>query len=343
MTKLEALLKHFFPSNRTTIFPSEDCLEPLTYILHFILSRHPEYGRELCLELIQESTVVNMQKSGNIASILAPERTLIVINAILLSLHNTEREVAIPTWPSSVDFTRLPTKDDLSFVVYLHRTRHHEAWYAGIPLACFTRPRAYSRPLRQLVGSMSVFDEQWSHARVNAVYEESHNFVVRRHSDGTVTAYPAHLVPQISLLQTSFQAWPRLLHPSLLSSDAIDMLLRGVAHVEPGISDAASAALKRFMDDGTNTMQVISQFNQFLFSPVRIAQEAGLRLYIEYPPLLNLWVDVVEIWIQSTIKGGLDSRPDIDQVVAKCSDIEAASLFPSFLTELRTYSRRASG
>lgn len=80
------------------------------------------------------------------------------------------------------------------------------------------------------------------------------------------------------------------------------MLLRGVIHVVPGISEAVSAALQRFMDD-------------------------GLKLHIEYPPLLSLWVDVVETWIQATIKGGLDSHPDIDQLVAKCSEIEAASLF----------------
>ncbi|KAF8962300.1 cell morphogenesis N-terminal-domain-containing protein [Flammula alnicola] len=112
MTKLEAVLKNFFPSNRTTVFPSDEHPEPLVYIMHFILSRHPDYGRELCLELMQETTINNLQKTGSIGSVLAHERTMIAINAVLLSVHNTEREILTPTWPSSSNFSVVPAKDD---------------------------------------------------------------------------------------------------------------------------------------------------------------------------------------------------------------------------------------
>ena len=101
MSKLDGLLKHFFSSNWANVFPSGDHLEKLTYITHFTLSRHSDHSRELCLELIQDSSLLALQKSGNIGSVLAPERTAIAINAVLLSFHNIEREIPTPSWPSS--------------------------------------------------------------------------------------------------------------------------------------------------------------------------------------------------------------------------------------------------
>ena len=46
-TKMQSLMKHFFPANRLTVFPQEDRIELLAYIVHFILSRHFDYGSEL--------------------------------------------------------------------------------------------------------------------------------------------------------------------------------------------------------------------------------------------------------------------------------------------------------
>lgn len=326
MTKLEASLKHFFPPNRTTVFPSDDRPEPLIYIMHFILSRHPEYGRELCLELIQEPAINNLQKSGSIGSVLSHERTLIAVNAILLSLHNTEREVLMPTWPSSNDFSMVPTKEDYpSSSAYMPQSlkpgMQEFLTRTALALAHIAAFCGNS------VGHMSVFDEQWSYARVNAAYEESHNFIVRRHVDGIIVAYPAQSSPHISLLQTCFQAWPRLHHSSLALSDAVDMLLRGVAHVEPAVAEAASAALKRFMDDDANAVQIISQFNQFLFSPGRVAHETGMKLHIEYTRLLGLWVDLVEEWIRTIIRTGLDTYSHNEQIMSKFNEVGAASLF----------------
>ena len=81
--------------------------------IHFILSRHAEYGREICLELLQESTISSLQqKGGNIGYILAPQRISVAVNAILFSLYNLEREVPTPTWPTTLDFFVLSGRDD---------------------------------------------------------------------------------------------------------------------------------------------------------------------------------------------------------------------------------------
>ncbi|KAJ3514095.1 hypothetical protein NLJ89_g2574 [Agrocybe chaxingu] len=327
MTKLENLLKHFFPPNRNTVFPGEEMSEPLTYTIHFILSRHPEYGRELCLELLQEPTITILQKSGNISSALSHERTAIVVNAILLSLHSTEREVLTPSWPSGSDFTILPSKEDYPSSSGYIPTSIMKPGLQDFLSRIQTMLAAIAVHCGNSVGYMSVYDDQWSYARVNPAYEESNSYTVRRHPADIVVAYPNALLPHISLLNTCFQAWPRFAHPSIALPDAIDMLLRGVMHVEPMVAESATAALKRFMDDDFNAIQVIGRFNLFMFSPNRICHESSFKLLLEYPPLLNLWVDIVDDWVRNIIRRDIDTFPQGEQIIARCVEIEAASLF----------------
>ncbi|KAK0496297.1 cell morphogenesis N-terminal-domain-containing protein [Armillaria luteobubalina] len=89
--KLDNLLKHFFPPNRSTIFPQDDGVDPLIYITHFVL--------DLCLELLQESAINSTNLAGgNVANVLAFERMTI--------------EASAPSWPSSSDFFSPVPPDD---------------------------------------------------------------------------------------------------------------------------------------------------------------------------------------------------------------------------------------
>ena len=325
-SKLDNLLKHFFPSNRTNVFPSDDHLEPLTYITHFILSRHLDHGRELCLELIQESNILAYQKSGNIGTVLAPERTAIAINALLLSYHNVEREVLTPSWPSGSDFSVVPSKEDYPTSSNYIPPSFSKPGMQEFLGRCGATLAIIALYCSKAVGHMSVFDDQWSHARLNLPHEESHNYIIRRHSDGITVVYQMHSAPHMHLLQTCFQAWPRCLHPSIPFLDIIDILLRGVIHVEPAVSKAAISALKRCMDDDTNSLQVISRFNKFMFSPSHMSHDSGFRLYFEFSPLRLLWVGIVDNWIQSIIRRGLDMTSQIDQIIFICNEVEVGSL-----------------
>jgi len=328
MGKLETLSKHFFPSNRNTVSPSDDHPEPLIYMMHFILSRHPDYGRELCLELIQEPSINNLQqKSGSIGNVLAPERTAVVISAVLLSLHNAEREVLTPTWPSSSDFTIVPAKEDYPSSSAYILPNILKPGMQELLNRCAGALASIAIYSGKLVGHMSIFDDQWSAAKLTSAYEESKNFIIRRHADGIVVAYPARFHSHIQLLYTSFQAWPRLLHPSITLIDSIDFLLHGVVHVEPSVADAARSALKRFMQDDANAIQVISQFNHFAFDPSRICYESSSKLLVEYSPLLALWINIIEDWIKTIIRRGTDAFLQVEEINAKCTEVEAAALF----------------
>ncbi|KAF8634828.1 hypothetical protein AX17_004079 [Amanita inopinata Kibby_2008] len=326
-TKLDTLLKHFFPSTKLTVYPQEDRLDSFIHIVHFILSRHVDYGQEFCLELIQEPSISS--QPSNVAHYLTPERTAIIVQAILLSLHAIEKENGTPAWPSGCDFTTPPPSDDYPT---------SSEYLAPALVSKFGVPSYVDRLMAALgtmalhcakvVGSMSVIDEQWSYPRSVTSYEESHNIVTRKHMDGTVVGYPGMYVAHISLLRICFESWPRLYHSSIALPDAVDILLRAVVHVEPTLSEAASDALKRFMADYSNGLAILGQFNHFLFSAARISQDSlGARLLVELPQLLYLWLSVIDNWVKSLTQRSKESILEDEQALSCCREIESGALF----------------
>lgn len=335
-SKLETILRHFFPANRLSIVPQEEHLDPFVYIMHCVLSRHFEFGSEMCLELLQERHAT--AQSANLSICLAPERIAIATQAVLLSLNVMEREEPAPSWPNSTDFTKVPDRADYptsseslptsltlkaGWPEFLDRCRLCLKFFA---LSCF-----------QTVGKWSALDEQWSTARLSPTYEEAHSYTIRRHPEGSV-AFPNQYAPHISILQSVYQSWPRCLHSSLAVEDAYDMLIRGVIHVEPAVGDAATHALQRFMNDPPQASALLSRFSAFLFDPTLICSEnAGLRLNVESSRLTNLWITFVDQWvyaIKKTPKQDLQDE-DFDAILSRVDEIEAGALF------LLTHCRRS--
>ena len=132
MSKLDGLLKHFFSSNWANVFPSGDHLEKLTYITHFTLSRHSDHGRELCLELIQDSSLLALQESGNIGSVLATERTAIAINAVLLSFSQYRERDPYPFLALQQQFFYRAIERWLPHIIQLHSILILETWNARV-------------------------------------------------------------------------------------------------------------------------------------------------------------------------------------------------------------------
>jgi hypothetical protein len=326
-TKIDTLMKHFFHPNKISIFHPDDHFEFLVYTVHFILSRHFDIGSDLCLELLQESTINALQRGGTLA-VLSPEKVTIAVQAALLSLHLLEKDNGVPAWPSTHDFSVIPPKEDyptsstiLPPVLSSKAVIQEFVNRVGLILS-----RIITH-CDNAVGNMSVLEDQWSYTRI-PTYEETSSYVVRRHGDNYVTAYPIHHLSQINLLQTCFLAWPRCLHSSVPLGDAVDMLLRGVIHVEPSLSDVAAEAMKRIMDERAEGTIIVRHFTAFVFSPINIMQSFGSRLYVECINLVGLWKVVVEKW-----KVCLDtmddevSVDDIEDIKKQLLEVEAAGLF----------------
>ncbi|KAF9226299.1 hypothetical protein BS17DRAFT_815177 [Gyrodon lividus] len=177
--KLDGLLKHFLLAGRTSIFPPEECQEPF-----------------ICIE------------SASTSWASSPERVGILVQATLLTLYGIEREDPTPKWPSSADFSAMPSWDDypsssdvLPPTVLSKPGMQDFFDRLGSPTSTIAQTSCF-----KAVGHMSVFDQQWSLARSSAAdsgssFEQLHSVVIRRHPEGAF-AYPNHLVSQISILQT---------------------------------------------------------------------------------------------------------------------------------------------
>ncbi|KAF8660761.1 hypothetical protein AX16_001555 [Volvariella volvacea WC 439] len=327
-SKLNDLVSRMFSSKGQHVYSLDDHLEFPILITHFILSRHPDTGRELCMDLMKDASTASTQPSGDLARLMAPEKTSVAVQAILLSLNLMEREVMTPTWPSSSDFTTPPSWEDYpSSSEFLPPSLLSKPGLQDFVEHCGSTLASIAVNCGNAVAHMSLLDDQWSFTRIHATYEETSNFVVRKHPDGAVVAYPNSLIPQISLLQTCFQAWPRCLHSSLALNDTVDLLLQGVVHVELSLGEAARRALQRFMAEPTHALTVLGRFNIFLFSPQRITQESGVRLFAELSPILTLWVTLVEGWIKGLLTKSPAAIVDDQVVLLRCYEIESAGLF----------------
>ena len=327
-SKMEQLLRYFFPPNRLTVIPQDEHLEPLIYLVHYILSRSFDYGSELCLDLLQEKSIVGSQSSG-VGNYLAPDRMTVAVQAILLSVELLVREESSPAWPSNPDFTTIPPSKDYptssdTLPLNVLKPNWNEFLERCNDLLCAIAHACY-----QNVGKMSVLDDQWSAVRLNPSYEETHNYIIRHHPEGSL-AYPVSFVSQINVLQLCYQSWPRCLHPSLSLDLAHEMLVRGVLHVEPAICQVATAALERFTMDFNSNSMLLACLSSMLVDPQAIASEgSGLHLMVESSQLIKLWCRVVEKWTEHVTTRRSDSftPTEMEQITSKSGILAAGSLF----------------
>jgi hypothetical protein len=334
-SKLDTLLKKFFPANGT-VFPSlDDRLEPFSYMLHFLLVRHPEFGTDLVAEFLHEGTLLgaaSVPPAGqSISNIVSAERFAIAVQATLFTVHGVEKDQVIPSWPSSSDFSIFPAANDYSSSSGLLAETALDARPAIQDLLDRVKPLVskVASWCKASVGRMTIFDDQWSIANHPNVQDETLNLTIRRHGDINV-CFPMNLLGQMHMLQTCFQAWPRLLDGSVPLAESVDELLLGVLHVEPAIAVVASPALQRLLEDPERGSAALSRVHDFLFDTMHKTKEgSGVRSPVESKRLVGLWVAVVEDWTQRIIHMDIDGEVDDAQrkdLLLRLDEIETGAL-----------------
>ncbi|CCO32552.1 Protein furry homolog-like AltName: Full=ALL1-fused gene from chromosome 4p12 protein [Rhizoctonia solani AG-1 IB] len=309
-SKLDIVLKHLFPPKGQSIFPPDESLECHEYIVHFILSRHFDYGVDIVMEFLQESEAL-----GNGTLDLAlPFRPIIALRSILLTLTTMQKE-SKPTWPSNVDFTTYDTQDDYTY----------EATF--LPEAFYTKPGVkdfferygpvigkLAMVCAQTVGHLTLSDERF--LRTNYSFEEGEQLVFKRRGELSV-AYPRHLDPQVYFLMVCFESWPRCLHSSISIIDTLDLLIKSINHVDAGLAEAASSALRRIAANEQHVKAAVWRCTRYLFSPPiqpGNRDTSALRMVSEQDYVVPLWVDLVEAWADQLEKPLDDEANDSDSV-----------------------------
>lgn len=298
-SRLDALMKHFFPANRLCVFPSDGAEIEILHMIHFIISRHVDYGFELALNLMQESTLTSGKQKTISIDALAPERTLIGFRAILLSLTCMEKEKRTPVWPSSSDFSSF---NNTSIDWPISGEKLPDSVLAKSGVSTFTDRLksiviAIGRILTQTVLNMSVFDDKWLY-KPQIIAEDVEPLIVRQHPEGKY-AFPRSAFSQIDLLITLFDSLPRCFDEKNSVAETTEMLFRGLVHIEPAVAEAASRALIRFAQDPRRISEVLDRFSRYLFGPQHVLNEgSGPRIIVESMLVLQIWMSMIDIWVQ---------------------------------------------
>lgn len=343
-SKLDTVLRPFFPAARLGLYPppnQDEDIEPFIVLVHFVMCRHAEYGRELALKLLQESTILSATGSVNPGDLLAPERMIVAIRAILFTLDAMQKDT-MPIWPSNANFNEYHFRQD-----YHHTSLFlPDTFYAKAEVQEFYD--RYGPILSRLanicgmaVGSMFIFEKKYTPEQAYSNPEERDFMVQKKYGEKTVV-FRRELVPQIELLKTIFESWPRCLHPSMPLADTLDYLIRGVIHVDPSMGISASQALKRIATDPRYSKAALSRFTRFLFSADSVAKEgSGTELVLEQASLMILWETMVVDWAKSLVEVGSGvtsptspAEPEVFlemgvpiTVQSVLDDIEAGALF----------------
>ena len=327
-TKLEGMMRHLFPQGRRS---PEDSLEPLVYICHFIMSRpNLQYGQDLVLELMQESSLFN---ASNLHEISSPDRVAVGIRAAMLSLPCLVNGTT-PAWPSGSDFS-----SPLSILDYPSEvTSFPEDAITGTEVAPMLEKFAAAvgklgRMAMRAMGNMSVLDLRFRFEHALSL-DEREQLVVRHHPDGTICSFSKLFVPQLDLLRSCFETWPRCLHPSLTPLEIIDGAIRAVAHAEPSVAVAATQCLLRFATKHRYVLLVLRLYSRSLFSGSSLLADTNWRIVTEHTQRVELWVKLVLGWAEmkdappdTVTHHAPDTTPPDIPAAHVIDEIEAGGLF----------------
>ncbi|KZV99602.1 hypothetical protein EXIGLDRAFT_698301 [Exidia glandulosa HHB12029] len=345
LVKLATLIKYIFPPSRTNSGWAPDDrnqLDVLVYIVHYILLRHSEYGQELVLGLLQEPS----NSASTTFQLSDPERVVVGIRAVLVTLHAMEKDVTTPVWPSSWDLNSpIPATDYPASADRLLDDFWEQPQRAGTGAADFFRTRC-ARHIETLALSLGArlarchyFDAQFALARLGDSAEERDAFVVREHREdgrGVHVTYPKTLVQEIYIVQACLDALPRCLGApgSGKLDQLLEIALESVVNVEPSLGAAAGKALLRLANDKAFSNRTAQHATRFLFGHSQVLNgPAEVFLMVEQEPLLKLWLAVVEAWTkvvfggQSKAEGEEEEKGPGEEVFAVLREVQAAAIF----------------
>lgn len=279
------------------------------------------------MEFLQESEVL-----GNGTLDLAlPFRPIIALRAVLLTLAVMEKDTK-PTWPSSIDFTTFDTQDDYTFdATFLPESFFTKPGVSTFFERCGPVVGKLAMTCAQAVGHLTLADERF--LRTNLSFEEGEQLVFKRRGELSV-AYPRHLDPQVYFLMVCFESLPRCLHPSVSPIEALDLLIKSINHVDAGLSEAASSALRRISADEKHVKVAVWRCTRYLFlstTQTGVRDTSALRIVSEQEYVVPLWVELVEAWADKLEKASNEESGDSELVKVDsrelARDIEGGALY----------------
>ncbi|KAK0524914.1 Cell morphogenesis protein PAG1 [Tilletia horrida] len=322
LRRLESFFRVWFPSNRKVVFCADVSTEIHTRMVHFVLFRQFEYGRDLVLDFLRDAVLNDGRPLALNPDLLSPVRMSIAIGAIVRTLNcHVQQESA--AFPSGSNFFAIEENEQPA-----NKTSNSDASLGDDLPADFTFPKKdiedaqtkFNTLISKIalicdatVGELTVFDDRVSVLKgatattANVPGERSQlerdGYVVQAHSPlKLILAYAGEHQPTLDLLRACIDSWPRCLSPAIGLQTVLSILQRALLSADPNLARSASATLTRIGKQRPGApFQIVSNFMRWIFRPQVILWEVHSNQQLLMPKLevvLKAWVGSLERWLE---------------------------------------------
>ncbi|CAO1615945.1 unnamed protein product [Jaminaea pallidilutea] len=336
--RLDGFYRQWFPAGRSSVvLPLETPVDPHVILLHLVLYRNFEYGRDLVLDLLRQSvlggTTLSLQPE-----VIMSQRMIIGIRAVLLTLDHYVKEES-PQFPSKSNFMQyeqvsmdghgdeLPSGFNHSRPDIADAQAKFNDLIGKIALICdhqLSNTTFFDESVTVVKGSNvsfagTNFDVERMAIRVHRVQSRAPS----QKDKELAVAYPKEQQPFMDLLSTCFAAWPRCISPSIPLSSIFACLFRAQLSADPRLGEAASQALRRIARQRKGAAAaIVSGFGRHIFRAETILwethpQQTGLLHKVE--AMVAVWIDFLEIWLSQLRASQNDAERGVDANMERLS------------------------
>ncbi|WVF72479.1 hypothetical protein IAT40_007294 [Kwoniella sp. CBS 6097] len=283
--RLDPLIRTCFTSSGS-LYPPELPQEPFIAILHYIMTRHLDYGEEFVAEFLKDRNLDNLA-----------DRSTVLVRAVNFTLRNVELEKSA-SWPSNPDFAHfdldgfeasgevLPFEAETKLEVHDLLKRCGPS-FADLLFQC-------DNHVKHLLLSNDAVTLS-GHSSSTAM-DNVHDQITKKHGDVYV-AYPARYEPTLQLMSALLESLPRCLPADVNMTQLVNVLCRATFSACPHVCSIAGDALRRMSQDPERCLVVVNTFREFVFETRHVFRDTfmGARLLeSQFERIIQLWLDLLQ-------------------------------------------------
>ncbi|WRT66978.1 uncharacterized protein IL334_003943 [Kwoniella shivajii] len=283
--RLDPLMKILFPSTGS-LYPPEIPAEPFIAVLHYVMTRHLDFGEEFVTDFLKGRDPVGIS-----------DRSTVLVRAINYTLRSTELEKSA-SWPSSPDFTKFDIEG-------------FEAAGEALALEVESKPEVHEILTRcgpafvdllfqcdNSVKNLLLSNDSITlsgHASSNSMDNVTEQITIK-HGDVYV-AYPARHGPALHFMCALLESFPRCMPSDVNFSQLVNVLCRATFSADPNVCYIAGNTLRRICQDPERCLVVVNTFREFVFETRHIFRDTfiGARLLeSQVERIIRLWLDLLQ-------------------------------------------------
>ncbi|KOS15114.1 tao3-transcriptional activator of och1 [Malassezia pachydermatis] len=266
--RLDAFFALCLPSPRSSLQPSDACVDACVDMLSHALFRQFEYTRPLVLEMLRHKQLDD-KAAVHQPNLLQPTRMCIAIRAITQTLACYVQGEA-PLLPGGEVLSPDALATEPSDFAYPNAEVGETQAYFHTLIARITLVCDY------ILKDVTLMDERTPVARGSlapvihgeraSLDLEHYQVRTHAHTHGTFTvAYLRDHQPALDLLRTCIQTWPRCLSTQVSMATCHALLFRALYSVDPLVRQASAATVRRWAQAQSGAYPILTAFVQWSF------------------------------------------------------------------------------